>query len=80
MASCEVVGCILFATDELLRVEQLPVRTGSHFVDHRWFQVKEDGTRHVLTRTCLAEEGVEGIITSSHCFITGHLSIGLQIH
>lgn len=35
----EVVGCIFFATDELLGVEKLPVGASAHFVHHCGLQV-----------------------------------------
>lgn len=32
VTTCVVVGCILFARDELLRVKQLTIRSGTHLV------------------------------------------------
>ena len=45
-----VVGRVLLARDELLRVEQLAVRASPHLVHHRRLQVEQDGPRHVFAR------------------------------
>lgn len=42
------------------------------------FKIYEDSTRYVLARSSLAEEGVEGVITTANSFVCGHLSIGLD--
>ena len=60
----EVVGSILLTGDQLLRVEQLTVRTRADLIDHRRLQVDEDAPRHVLSSTRLGEERVERIITA----------------
>lgn len=78
MAPGKVISSIFFATDELLRVEQLPVCSGSHFIDHGGLQVQEYGTGDVLPSSCLTEECIECIISAAHGFVTGHLPIGLQ--
>lgn len=73
-----VVGGIFFAGDQLLGVEQLSVGSSSDLVNDGGFQVNEDSSRDVLSGTSLAEEGVEGIVTTSDGFVTGHLTIGLD--
>ena len=40
--------------------------------------VDENSTGHVLARTSLGEEGVEGVVTTSNGLVTGHLTIGLN--
>ena len=72
MAAGEVVGGILLAGDQLLRMEQLTVRTRADLIDHRRLQVHEDAPRHVLAGARLGEEGVERVITATdlkmYCF------------
>ena len=77
MSTGEVVGSVFFTADELLRVEELTVSTGSDLVDHGGLEVDEDGTRDVFPCAGLAEEGVESIVTSSNGLVTRHLSIRL---
>jgi hypothetical protein len=74
----EVVGCILLATDKLLRVEELAVGASPHLIDDSWFKVNKNSTRDVLPSTSLTEEGVESIITTPNGLVTGHLTISLN--
>ena len=46
--------------------------------DYGWFQVDEDGPGHVLAGASLAEEGVEGVVSSSNGLVTRHLAIRLD--
>ena len=78
VATGEVVGSILLATDELLRVEKLTVHASAHLIDHSGFKINEDCTRHILPCASLAEEGGEGIIIVSHSLISGHMAIRLH--
>ena len=78
MTTGEVVGCVLLAADELLGVEELAVGAGAHLVDHGGLEIDEDSTGHVLACSSLAEEGVEGVITTSDGLVTGRLAIRLQ--
>merc|ERR1719416_246816 len=78
MTASEVVRGILFARNELLRVKELTVRTCAHFVDDGRLQINEDGSRHMLARTSLAEKCVEGIIAAANGLVARHLSIGLD--
>ena len=77
VATGEVVGRVFLTAYELLRVEQLAVLTGSHFVDHGWFEIYEDGAGDVLPGAGLAEESVKGVVSSADCFVARHLSVRL---
>lgn len=55
-----VVGRILLAADEELRVEELAVAAGADFVDRGRIEVDEDGARDVFAVARLGEEGLEG--------------------
>jgi hypothetical protein len=46
--------------------------------DHCGFQVYEHGSRYVLSRAGLAEEGVEAVVTASEGLVGGHLPVGLN--
>jgi hypothetical protein len=73
-----VVGSILLPTDQLFGVEELAVGATADLIDNSWFQVYEDTPGDMLASARLAEEGVEGIITSSNSLVTGHLAIMLD--
>lgn len=78
MASGKVVSGVFFAADELLRVEELAVSSSPHLVDDGGLQVDENSPRDMLPGASFAEKRVKGVISASHCFVTGHLSIRLQ--
>ena len=78
MTTGEVVGCILLATDKLLRVEELAVSASPHLINHSGLKINKDRAGDVLPSTSLAEEGVESIITSPNGLVTGHLAIRLH--
>merc|ERR1712133_156294 len=78
VASGVVVGGVLLAADHLLGVEQLPVGSAANFVDNRWFQIQEDGSRNMLPSTSLTEEGGEAVIRGSSSLVTRKLTIGLD--
>ena len=78
VATGEVVRGILLTGDQLLRVEQLTVRTRADLVNHRRLQVDEDAARHVLAGTSLGEERVEGIITATDRLVARHLAVRLN--
>lgn len=80
MASGEIICGVFFAADELLRVEELTVSTGPHLVNDGGFKIHEHGAWHVLSGTGFAEKSIEGVVSTSHGFVTGHLSIRLQIN
>lgn len=66
VAPSKVVGCVLFAADELLRVEEGPVCARSHLVNDCGFKIKEHSSRDMLPGSCLAEKCVEGIVPADH--------------
>jgi hypothetical protein len=78
VATSEVVGSILLAGDQLLRVEQLAVGASADLIHDSGLQVQEDGTWDVLASTSLREEGVEGIVTTTNGLVRGHLAIRLN--
>jgi len=73
-----VVGGILLAGDELLRVVELAVGASADFVAHSRLQVDEDSTGDVLAGTGLREESVEGVIAATNSLVGGHLAIRLD--
>ena len=70
-----VIGSIFLARDELLRMPQSTVRSRADLVHHTRLEIDADASWHVLSRASLTEEGVEGVITTSKCLVTGHESI-----
>merc|ERR1719420_422988 len=78
VAASEVVSGILLTRDQLLRVEQLTVRTSADLIDHRRLQVDEDAARDVLAGTRLGEEGVERIIAATDRLVARHLPVRLN--
>lgn len=77
MSSGKVVSRIFLSGDELFRVEELPVGSGSDLIDDGGFEIEEDATRDVLSGSSLREESIEGIITATNSLIGGHLSVRL---
>jgi len=78
VTSGEVVGGVFLSGDELLRVEELSVGSGSDFIDNGWLEIEEDGSWDVLAGTGFREEGVESIITTSDGLVGWHLTIRLD--
>jgi len=78
MSSGKVVGSIFLSGDELFRVEELSVSSGSDLINDGGFQIKEDSSWDVLAGTSFGEEGVEGIITTSDSLVRWHLTIRLD--
>merc|ERR1719214_323682 len=78
VATRVVVGGVLLAGDELLRVVELAVGAGADLVDDGGLEVDEDGAGHVLARAGLGEEGVEGVVTAANGLVRGHLAVGLD--
>mmetsp|Transcript_52419 Transcript_52419/g.156418 ORF Transcript_52419/g.156418 Transcript_52419/m.156418 type:complete len:286 (-) Transcript_52419:111-968(-) len=74
----KVVCGVFLPRDKLLRMEELPVGAGANLVHHRRLEVHKDATRHVLTCAGLAEEGVEGVVTTADGLVARHLTIGLD--
>lgn len=77
MATSEVVSSVFLAADELLGVEELAVGSGPHLVDDGGLQIHEHGTRNVLSGAGLAEERVEGVVSSTDRLVARHLTIRL---
>ena len=73
-----VVSGILLSCDQLLRVEQLSVGSGTDLINNCGLKIEEDSTRYVLSSSGLREEGVERVITTSDSLIRRHLTIRLD--
>jgi len=78
VSSGEVVGGVFFSGDQLFRVEQLSVGSGSDFINNGGFKIKEDSSGDVFSSSSFTEESVEGIISSSNGLVRGHLSVRLD--
>ena len=74
MATGKVVSRILLPGDELLWMEELAVRASAHLIDDSGLKIDKDSPRHMLARTGLAEEGVEGIMCHANRGITASQS------
>jgi hypothetical protein len=59
VAARVVVGRILLAADQQLRVEKLSVVAGADLIDRAGVQVDEDGAGDIFARARLGEDGVE---------------------
>jgi hypothetical protein len=59
MASSIVIGRVLLAANQQLRVEQLAIVTSADLVDGRGVEVDEDGTRDIFPTSSLREDGIE---------------------
>jgi hypothetical protein len=73
-----VVGSIFLARDQLLRVEQLAVCTGTNFVNDRGFEIQKDTAWDVFASTSFGEKRVERIVTTTDGLIGRHLTIRLD--
>ena len=73
-----VVCRVLFAVDELLRMEKMAVRAGAHLVHARGLEIDENGAGNVLARACLGEEGVEGVVANANGLVGWHLAVRLD--
>jgi len=73
-----VVGGVLLAGDQLLRVVELTVGAGADFVNDGGLEIEEDGTGNVLASASLREEGVEGIVATANGLVGGHLAVRLD--
>ena len=78
MSTRKVVGGVLLAGDQLLRVEELAVGARAHLVDDGRLKVDEHAARHVLAGAGLREEGVEGIVRRRPWSCPGHLAVRLD--
>merc|ERR1719471_39129 len=73
-----VIGGILLASDELLRMEELSVGSSPYLINNGWFEIDQDSTRNVFASSSLTEEGVEGVISTSDGLVRRHLTIRLD--
>ena len=71
-----VVGGVLLAVDELLRVVQLAVSSHSGFIDDSRLKINKHSPGHVLAGSSLGKEGLEGVISEG--LVAGHAAIGLD--
>jgi len=78
MTASEIIGCIFLARDKLLRMEELSVSAGADLINNSGLQVNHNATGHMLASTSLAEESVEGIISTTNGLVRGHLTIWLD--
>jgi hypothetical protein len=74
----EVVGRIFLTRDQLFRVEELTVGSGTDLIDNGRFQIDEDATRDMLSGASFGEEGVECIVATTNGLIGRHLTIRLD--
>jgi hypothetical protein len=59
MASSIVIGRVLLAANQQLRVEQLAIVTSADLVNGRRVEVDEDGTRDIFPTASLREDCIE---------------------
>ena len=71
-----VVGSILLAVDELLRMEELAVGSTPGLIYDSGLQINEDSSGDMLPSTSLREEGGEGVIPKS--LVRRHVAIRLN--
>jgi len=78
VAAGVVVGSILLASDQLLRVEELSVGAGAHLINDGRLQIHEHSSRHMLASARLREEGVERVVTATNGLVRRHLTVWLD--
>ena len=71
-----VVGGVLLAIDQLLRMVELTVGSNSGLVDDSWLQVNEDSSWDMLSASSLREEGLEGVVSKG--LVRRHMAIRLD--
>ena len=76
VASGVVVGGVLLAIDQLLRMVKLTVGSDTGLVDDGGFEVNKDSSWDVLSTSSFREEGLEGVISKS--LVRWHTSIRLD--
>ena len=77
VTSGTITGSILFACDELLRVEELAVGASAHLINEWGFQVYKHCPGHMLASVCLTEEGVDLAIGLKAMFQAVELPAGI---
>jgi len=78
VSTSEVVGSVFLASDQLFRVLELSLSSSSDLIHNGGLEVYKYTAWHVFASTSFAEEGVEGVITSSDGLVRWHLPIGLD--
>ena len=78
VAARVVVGRVLLAREQLLRVVQAAVRAHAHLVHHRRLEVHVHRAGHVLAGARLREEGVERVVAAADGLVRGHHAVGLD--
>lgn len=83
LPGCVVTASVVFSsifrpTNDLLRVEKLLVGPSANFITYCRLQIHKNGSRDMLSRSGLAKEIVESIVTTSYRLVTGHFSIWLD--
>merc|ERR1712032_528508 len=76
VASGVIVGGVLLAVDELLRMIELFVSSHSGFIDDSRLKINKDSPGHVLAGPSLGKEGLEGVIAEG--LVAGHAAIRLD--
>ena len=71
-----VVGGVLLAIDQLLRMVELFVGSNSGLVNDSGLQVNKDSSWNMFSTTGFGEEGLEGVISES--LVGGHTSVRLD--
>merc|ERR1712223_2122762 len=78
MSTSIVVGSIFLAGNQLFRVEELTISSGTDFVNDGGFQINKYGSWYMFPRSSFREKGIEGVISTSDSFVRRHLSIRLD--
>ena len=71
-----VVGGVLLAIDQLLRMVELTIGSNSGLVDDSWLQVNKDSSWDMLSASSLREEGLEGVVSKG--LVRGHAAVRLD--
>merc|ERR1712223_900637 len=71
-----VVGGVLLAIDQLLRMVELTIGSNSGLVDDSWLQVNKDSSWDMLSASSLREEGLEGVVSEG--LVRGHAAVRLD--
>ena len=73
-----VICSIFFTSDELFRMEQVVICSGSDFINNSWFQVDKDSTWNMFPSSSFGKECIKRVISRSDRRIIGHVTIGLD--
>jgi hypothetical protein len=71
-----VVGSVFLSGNDLFRVVELGVLSGTDFITNSGFQIYKHSTRDMLSRGSFTKEGVERVISASNGGIVRHITIG----